>query len=277
MDDPQYQQKSKEWDKSYALYRKYVSPPVLTMHLRESGFFNEEKRPSTGVENTLKDGNVLILDDETNSKGSGFLTTAPDGTQVVVTAAHVVAGNDLHKVTVENKNNQAAGVTGGCYVYEEDGKFADLLEGETTDVDLAILSLGDPLAGTPLELAKGFPERGTWLAFVNNQGDYEPDYPASYSGFAVSQLPGTLGNMAMTGVQPWRKDIGGGKSYAIHEGGSGCLVAGMNGQVVGITYTASTGYWEAGNAENVFGVRFDHPVGAGNRYLACHNLNCGSQ
>lgn len=266
VNDPDFTRKFEAYEKAYAQYNAIMDPPHITMHTGHHNFLLEEKFMPRHVENGLKEGNVMVLDEVKETKGSGFLTNVPNGAGVVaVTSAHVVVGNDINRIRVVNHTGQEVGVADACYVFEKDGDFIDFdkipEDGADADVDLAILSLQGPLDGTALKLADDFPQRGEWVKLVNNQGGYEPTSPAIFSGFVVSRDPNLMGNAIITGVQPWRRDIDGMSAYTLKGGGSGGLATNMEGEVVGVTYTASEGYWDKARMKSLFGIEFEMPHG----------------
>ncbi len=228
-----------------------------------SGFIKEAPIIDTLLERKLEQANVMV--EYGDSKGSGFLTLAPDGSLVVITAAHVVQGGDFIKIKITDSKKQETGVADACFLYEKDGNFfaltADENEEGLADVDIAILRLTGSIGGTPLELAEKSPERGRWVQFVNNQLESTPGYPAEYTGLVVNPSS-YLGITALTGLEPWRKKIGGELSYTFNKGGSGGLVADpKTGQVIGISVIASKGYGGAEATKSAYGVTFDAAVG----------------
>lgn len=263
--DKKFSQKIVKWAEQYHRYKEYTSPDPINLHYNpDTKFIDEAPFVDEGVDNRLKDGNVKIEDGKYD--GSGFITTAPDGGQVVVTAAHVVAIGDLSRLTVTGSQEQKVSVKDGCYIYEKDGKAANLgygrqKEHEIADIDLAVLRLSGPIGGTSLNLAKAYPKRGSWVELVNNQDDSSPEYPSTYLALTVSKGPSTWSNEALTGLEPWKKSIGGESSYTNNPGASGGLVADTRtGNVVGISYAGTTGYYDGEATSTLYGVKFDAPV-----------------
>jgi hypothetical protein len=266
--DKNFSQKIAVFKKAYKQQQPFLEPATIQLHYnRSSKFIEEVPLVEDSVNQSLQDGNVMI--EAGKFKGSGFLTKAPDGSEVVITAAHVVSVGDLAKIEVSNNKDQTVPVSDGCYMYENKGEFVDLGQAYSDKdsagieaVDVAVLRLAKPLGGTALKLAASFPDRGTWVQFVNNQQDSEPAYPAEYTGLVTSRRPSPYGDIALTGVEPWRKPIDGEDSYTIMPGGSGGLVSLANkAEVVGISYGGGIGYDGANTTEELYGVSFDAPVG----------------
>lgn len=245
------------------------TPPestAISLHYNPSSkFLSEAPAIDESLRQKLIDSNVRIKAGDL--KGSGFITKAPDGSEVAITAAHVISVDDLSQITIHDSQGQTTTASDACYIYEAQGAFTDLDSTYTEkdrsgleDVDLAILRLAKPLGSTPLKIASSFPNRGTWVEFVNSQGHFDAEYPAEYTGLVVSQ-PNSR-DLALTGLEPWQKDIDGESAYSIEPGASGGLVASVRtGEVVGISYGGSKGYNTAESTSALYGVQFNAPVG----------------
>lgn len=243
--------------------RQPGSPPKLSFSVTD-GRVKGDPILTPEIQTKLEDANVTVSDGKYNM--SGFTTTAPDGSQVIITAAHGLASSKLDKFTVSNKKGEEAKVAKGCYVFESDGVYGDLFaeNDKMEKTDFAILRLTQPLGSTALRLADKRPERGDWVTFVNSKGAYTVQNPARYNGIVAATTPTNVVDwQALTGVQPWRKSITGERSYIAEDGASGGMVVNPNSaEVVGISIHGGRGHYGAEATAGIFGINFDIPVGS---------------
>lgn len=263
--DKHFDAKIAAFDRVWAKNKPFVLPKPISLHFDPvTQTMSEAPAINTELNEKLESSNVKISTDE--QYGSGFKTTAPDGSEVVITAAHVVNVEDLSGLHVTNNQGEDVGVTGGCYMFEDGGKFSDLLSGDekAKSVDVAVLKIAKPLGGAALKLARAYPTRGTWLTFVNNQADHDPTSPAVYTAMTVSQKPSDRGDQALTGLDAWQKLMpDGAHSYAMQSGGSGGLVVNSKTEeVVGISTAASRDYYDAQEVKSSFDVTINAHVGS---------------
>lgn len=215
----------------------------------------------------LTDSSVVIQ--AGRFRASGFATEAPNGQEVIVTAAHVVAVEDTSQITITDNTGHTTGATAGCYMYEDKGQFLDLGSVYTSQTlpdakayDIAILQPEQPV-GQPARVATDYPGSGAWLEFVNTQREASAATPAHYLGLTVSKRPSILGDVALTGLEPQRasESI---QAYSDQPGSSGGLAASIQtGAIEGMSYASGTHYSNAADTSRYFGVNFDTPIGPG--------------
>jgi hypothetical protein len=153
--------------------------------------------------------------------GSGFLTEV-NGTEMVITNAHVVgdpelhgADGDLDAISVIDWKGESTGVVAGCYIYEDSAKgFARFVEYGAQpsepphrftinpnepgiDKDVAALVLQNQHFGdSRLALHAAGPQRGTWDAAINlgtfSDTDVSPQKPNVYNVMPVGPKLGNL-------------------------------------------------------------------------------------
>ena len=263
--DPHYAKKYAAWDKALTVSVRNTDKPIDVHYDSTTEWITEDPADDPTVEATLKDANVII--EHGDMHGSGLVTTDAHGEQVIVTAAHVVANNNVRTLKVTNSDEQVVHITRGCYMYEDRGKKVNLTQQDVDapglhEYDIAVLRPDKPLSSEPLKIAKGLPSRGTWLKFVNNQLENTPDYPADYNGLVVSRKPDSYGDSVLTGLEPWQKHIGGESSYTINPGASGGMVANIQtGEVVGISVGGEGGYIDSTTLHQSYNVDFNVPTG----------------
>jgi hypothetical protein len=253
----------------------------ITLHYDAQGHdLGGEPTVSNQIKQKLEAANVVVQ--AGRFRASGFVTKAPDGSEVVVTAAHVVAVDDTAQITITDSQNHTSRVTAGCYMYEDKGQRLDLPSVYTgaslpdaKEYDIAILRPEQPI-GQPATVASAFPPRGSWLELVNDQRGADASKPAEYIGLVVSQQPSWLGDVALTGLQPQRASEGI-ASYSDQAGSSGGLAANpQTGQVEGLSYASGTHFSNAAQTE-YFGVQFDTAIGPGTGIEPMETVLIGAQ
>jgi hypothetical protein len=140
-------------------------PPAdhLELSPNAQGYFTGQPRPNQAQMQTLAAATVEVrydLSNGTHAEGSGVVVG-----DRVLTAAHVVYGQQLSKITVVDNNGNSHTVKDGCFVYQRNGERTPLnrtSQDRVTSVndDLAVLRLNDrvPTAGLTLGNTAGYGE-----------------------------------------------------------------------------------------------------------------------
>jgi len=264
--DPQYRQKLAERKRIQAQYKKAASPAPLTLHYNaRTGTFRERPAIPKQIMQRLLDSNVRISLGAAY-KASGFLTTDKKGRQVVVGPAHLGVLGKPEDFTIETRRGKKTTAASGCYLYEQNGSFADpkvaTADGAIPpDIDVAVFRPAHHLDDTPLPLATKPAPRGTWLMLVNSQLDYKPEKPATFSAVTVLKNPTAMGNVAISGLDTNKFDEGGRQAYSLQPGGSGSMMADMRtGTVRGMAVTSSLTPIEDYEAHNLYHLYFNVPT-----------------
>lgn len=228
MNNAKYNKWNKKWGK--VLDTEVDSKPI---HLQATpkGVVGDPGDLAPAVDRKL--ARALVKVSIPDFYGSGVLTHDAHGDEVVLTAAHVTANTPINKISVSNAEGKTTHVLGGCYIFENQGRFISFGADHFEDLDLAVLKLARPIGGAALDLAATQPERGDWVFFKNYQMWTPIKSPATYAGIVTTDIAQTMEFNALTGLQFWR-----GKNYALRGGASGGPVVNENGELVGIS-TAS--------------------------------------
>ncbi|MEK7594579.1 MAG: serine protease [Patescibacteria group bacterium] len=230
-------------EQEHPYYQPELSIPV------EDGHAVGDPIYSANINEIVSKSLVKISTDDW--KGSGFLASNNKGEQVVVTAAHVVEKAKLKSLTIQTNQGESLHPDGGCYIYENKGKFKHLSNEYKTpvDTDIAILSLPGRFNNPNLRNSDQPPRRGNWVFFVNYQAQHEPGNPAIYTGVISATPDRPQGFSIITGAQKLRQPVSDWdiSDSQVQSGASGGPVVDARGQVVGISIR--------GNKEG----RFDDP------------------
>jgi hypothetical protein len=135
--------------------------------------------------------------------GSGFVVLDPNGEPVVVTAAHVVAPDNVAKkseLKIIDAEGNTTTVESGCYANGSYGVDSPPGDHSPEQVDLAILRPSNKVGQAALTLAAQPPKRGERVGFYNFQQDRDITYPASYTGIALDMRTESMDNTILTGL-----------------------------------------------------------------------------
>lgn len=252
------EQLDKEW-KAYNKEADRADGILPTMKLPvNDGFTEGDPIYLPGLEDKV-DRSIVQLETSKWS-GSGFLTEDDKGQEVVVTAAHVVDNARMRSIKITGENHVSTHPIGGCYIYEEGGKFKPLNDNSErpVDIDLAILKLAKPIGRNTLKLSRADAKRGDWVEFSNYQTFHEPGDPANYTGVIISGAHDLLGLTALTGTEKVDKPVTEGELQEIETfpGASGGAVTNLNGEVVGVSVAANKdGVYADQDMLDVYGVK----------------------
>lgn len=204
-------------------------------------------------------GAIVKIETDTNTDtGSGFITTDPDGKQVIVTAAHVVGEHELSSIVMTDIAGRQTTPTHGRYIFEGQGALSEGLVINFPEIDLAVLRPQDPLGDTSLRIGT-LAARGTWLDMMNYQGKVAFDQPHTYKTIALTNRPGTT-NLALSGVEPERKHEPP-ASYIAHGGASGSVMFdAQRNEVAGVACFGGTRLLRSQDLD-ALKVSFDQPLG----------------
>lgn len=179
--------------------------------------------------------------------GTGFLAKDAAGDEVVVTAAHVVRTAGLSQLTIKAQDGQKVHPTGGCYMYENRGRFLDIDQTNSTEalsasntpnIDIAVLTLPHRLSRYALKLSTQPVERGDWTLLVNDS-DNKPQQQTAYTGFVATTAQDKYGYRVLTGLEPLQGTDVPLDKYEAQPGASGGPIVNTEGQVVGMSTYAS--------------------------------------
>lgn len=230
-------------------WRETLDPPNIEVPVTHGIAEGDPINPSRALSAAATAAVVRISVE--GGKGSGFVVLNEEQEPVVITAAHVVIGESLNDITITTNEGETASPTGGCVIYEKDGRPVDTSEEEKNgyypDYDIAVLTYEDDLNITPLPVAKEMPAVGDWVYFVNYQGAYGPKEsldsselfagPAEYTGIMTPKYPTTTHRSVITGARDMGPNYT--RSYfdSIHmrPGASGGPVLDEAGEVIGIS------------------------------------------
>jgi len=241
-----FERQEKLWEQSLTHYDDPYELPPLHLTYYDKYVEDDPIYPEDQVDRATQS----IVEISTKDwKGTGFLVKDSGGKQVVVTAAHVVGNATLSGLTIETDGGKKTHPTGGCYIYEDKGKFADLAKGGETpvDKDIAVLTLPSPLTKTDLSISKKPVRRGEWTLFVNYQADSEPGTAASYTGVVASGPTDQFGYHVLTGlsIKKTPVTVGAVETEDIQGGASGGpILDAHTGTVLGVS--------TSGNKDGIF-------------------------
>jgi len=203
-----------------------------------------------------KVGGAAIKIDFGEYTASGSVVRDPNGKEVVVTAAHVIAPEDITKMSaikLTDREGNTTGVKSACYVNGTNGKSTPPGDRTGEHVDLAILRPAEDIGSTALTLAKRPPERGELVGFYNFQQNRAIDYPANYSGIALDLRTDAMSNTVITGLGKEDDDV---IDNAVMPGASGSTVVDYDtGEVFGVVGSVRRVAFED---MTQFNVAYDH-------------------
>lgn len=230
---------------------KRIERAPQPIHLRATpeGIVGDPRNLPASVDKYLATATVEVesYQGQFISQGSGFITRDAKGEEVVVTAAHVYDGVPLENISVTNDSGFRVGVDGGCYMFENLGRFEPFDQNHLSDFDIAVLKLNQSIGSSILWLSQVEPRRGQWVYFKNYQEDAPIKSPATYAGIVTHNDESHLDLQVLTGLQYWRD-----KNYALRPGGSGGPAVNKLGQVVGMSFAASAETYESRAAIKYF-------------------------
>jgi Trypsin-like peptidase domain len=171
-------------------------------------------------------------------EGSAFIVNDPDGEQVIVTAAHVVAEHDPASVELTDFFGNRTTAYAGRYILEARGRLLTAAELDgPADIDLAVLRPEKPLGRTALRVG-ALAARGTWLDMVNYQHDAAFDAPHQYKGVVLTQRPGQSNYLA-TGMEPERVSEPLANTVVLRGASGGVAFNAQKGEVAGVSFFGS--------------------------------------
>lgn len=242
----------------------------LTLHYNPSKRrFNEEVAPQKLDMLTAASFAVYAP----SFKGSGFVTRAPDGSNVGVVAAHTLQDLSLEDITLVSAKGAQASVADGCYMYKsgtEDG---------LRYIDIAVLRLSGSLGGSAVQLAAEPPRRGEWVTVVNHQNAivHNTYSPAVFGGIVARWRQNTYDNVVITGLQPYMNTNSDKEMYTLQPGGSGGIVGnGTTGEVYGMVVAGNNHHQTTEELAKQFALRCNCTTGYDTGILPTPAYNVGS-
>ncbi|HET9174171.1 MAG TPA: trypsin-like peptidase domain-containing protein [Candidatus Saccharimonadales bacterium] len=263
-----------KFDQALAAWDNALVPPSMEVHVTD-GFANGD--PITVPPDQVNATSSALVEITTKDwKGSGFVTRDAFGQEVVVTAAHVVGTATMNQLTITTDDGLHVHPTGGCYIYDEDGAFKPLSSplsdrAPLVATDVAVLTLPENISSQPLPLSDRRPEAGSWLNYVNYQGNFGPKNslfsddtyttPASYVGLVEPTSAVNPDIEALTGTLSLGKNmtVGTFETWHLVGGASGGPVEDQSGDVIGISVqgTRDGMFLDSETLNEVYHVKFD--------------------